>query len=100
MKHLVEQDTHRPDIRLVVVGPSGVHLWRYVLQSSAERVSLGVFLFYHDTPAKIAELGVAFLVQENVLGFYVSMKDVFGVKVLQGLQYLLENFGPLFVVSK
>mmetsp|Transcript_3807 Transcript_3807/g.4728 ORF Transcript_3807/g.4728 Transcript_3807/m.4728 type:complete len:217 (-) Transcript_3807:371-1021(-) len=85
---LIEQDAESPNIDPAVVLFVDNHLWRKVVQSSAERFTpRGRSM---NCPAEVCNLQSILQANENVLRLDVSVDDMLRVAVLNGLNHLFE----------
>ena len=78
--HFVEKNAESPPVDWLAVTFVEKHLWGKVLWRSAQGVSTGL----NDlSKAKIGQLKIASVVDQNVLGFEVPVNSVLAVEVLK-----------------
>mmetsp|Transcript_56218 Transcript_56218/g.182442 ORF Transcript_56218/g.182442 Transcript_56218/m.182442 type:complete len:307 (-) Transcript_56218:27-947(-) len=89
--HLIQEHTHRPHVQALVVTLAADHLRRQVVRRSAKGGAIASAA--QDVgPTEVCKLGVSITVQQDILGFDVSMDHLLGqsVQVLQGIAHLKE----------
>lgn len=98
---LIDEHSQRPDIDCEIVLMRLLqHLWRQVVQRSAEGFSDLVFLRLEEVaPPEIRELQHAVAVQQKVFRLDIAMNDVRGVAHFQGLSQLIGEIGHFFLIE-
>lgn len=81
--HLIEQHAKRPDIGLKLVWLLGEELWRHVVRRTVLSDQQVPGVLDHGGDAEVADLGVAILLEEDVLGLDVPVDYLTVVTVLQ-----------------
>lgn len=90
VQHFIQQYAKTPDICLVIVLSSVNDFGRHILIGPAE--AFPHFLRVMETrPAKVAELHFEILIQQNVFGLYISVKNFHPMKVLDRQRRLVSE---------
>lgn len=88
--HLVEEDTHRPNIHPIALILPKQYFWRHVLQSAAERESGGA-RHLNGAPSEITDFDIVVVVQQQIFRLDVAVDDLAFVDVLEGVDSLREK---------
>lgn len=98
MQHFVKQNAQRPYISFWCLILTEKNFYCHVLGSATKCLINDSFTTFR-TPSKITKFYLMIFTNENIFWFKISVNNVFGMQILHGFRYLLEQLKYLQVID-